>query len=35
MREAARFLTPPHADLELFHKGKTKLTGQAVQAVAR
>jgi hypothetical protein len=35
MREAARFLTPPHADLELFHRGKTKLTGQAVQPVAR
>jgi len=34
-REAARFLTPPHADLELFHHGKTKLTGQAVQPVAR
>ena len=35
MREAARFLTPPNADLELFHRGKTKLTGQAVQPVAR
>ena len=35
MREAARFLTPPNADLELFHHGKTKLTGQAVQPVAR
>ena len=34
-REAARFLTPPNADLELFHHGKTKLTGQAVQPVAR
>ena len=34
-REAAGFLTPPHADLELFHHGKTKLTGQAVQPVAR
>ena len=34
-REAARFLTPPHADLELFHHGNTKLTGQAVQPVAR
>ena len=34
-RKAARFLTPPHADLELFHRGKTKLTGQAVQPVAR
>jgi len=34
-RKAARFLTPPHADLELFHHGKTKLTGQAVQPVAR
>ena len=33
--KAARFLTPPHADLELFHHGKTKLTGQAVQPVAR
>ena len=34
-REAARFLTAPDADLELFHHGKTKLTGQAVQPVAR
>ena len=34
-RKTARFLTPPDADLELFHHGKTKLTGQAVQPVAR
>ncbi len=34
-REAARFLTAPDADLELFHHRKTKLTGQAVQPVAR
>ena len=34
-REAARFLTAPDADLELFHHGETKLTGQAVQPVAR
>ena len=34
-REAARILTAPDADLELFHHGKTKLTGQAVQPVAR
>ena len=34
-REAARFLSPPDADFELFHHVKTKLTGQAVQPVAR
>jgi acetolactate synthase-1/2/3 large subunit len=33
-REAARFLTAPDADLELFHHGKTKLTGQPVQPMA-
>jgi len=32
--KAARFLTPPHADLELFHHPKTKATGQPVQPMA-
>jgi len=34
-REAARFFPPPDTDLELIHDCKTKLTGQAVQPVAR
>ena len=33
-REAARFLTAPDTDLELFHKPKTKATGQPVQPMA-
>ena len=33
-REAARFLTAPDADLELFHECQTKATGQAVQPMA-
>ena len=34
MREAARFLSPPDTDLELFHKSETKATGQPVQPMA-
>ena len=34
MRVAARFLTPPDTDLELFHERQTKATGQTVQPMA-
>ena len=33
-RKAARFLTAPDTDLELFHTPKTKATGQPVQPMA-
>lgn len=33
-REAARFLSPPDTDLELFHERQTKATGQPVQPMA-
>ena len=33
-RETARFLATPDTDLELFHKPKTKATGQPVQPMA-
>ena len=33
-RKAARFFSAPDTDLELFHDGQTKATGQAVQPMA-